>query len=120
MKVKLRAASGGAAPGGAFGGSQPVLKRSVAFKVWGDFPGAAFLASGLSGFVGRVFVPAKLAVCGTPELLTNTTLSPGLMSGDAGWNARTAVCAVLTPISTNQVVVPSAFIVLFGVRATRA
>jgi len=41
VKVKLRVASGGPAPGGALGGSSPVLKRSLALSFWGDGPGIA-------------------------------------------------------------------------------
>src|SRR5437763_10269276 len=84
VNVKLRADRGGPEPGGALGGSVPVLNRSVALRVWGEGPGLGFCASGLSGSVGTVCLPANVAVWGAPELFTNTTLSLALMLAGTG------------------------------------
>src|ERR1051326_4288406 len=112
VNVKDRAASG-TEPGGAFGGSHPVLKNAVAFSVRGDFP-VALVATELSGSWGSVVLPAKEAVWGSVELLTKTTLSPFFMFTGTGENARTAVCCVDVPISTVHVLEPSGLVFGFG------
>src|SRR5438309_2880237 len=113
-KVKLRAASGGPAPGGALGGSVPVLNRSLALSFWGDGPGAAFWAAGDSGsWIGGCWLK-KLAVWGAMELLTNVTLSPCFTAAGTGAKARMSVWGVEAPISTFHVVVPSRFLVDAG------
>src|ERR1044071_3571929 len=102
--VKLRAASGGPLPGGALGGSRPVLNRSLLLSFCGDGLGAAFCAAGSSGLViGAVWLK-NVPVCGAIELLTNVTLSPCFTAAGTGAKARMSVWGVLAPISIFQVV----------------
>ena len=112
--MKLRAASGGPEPGGALGGSVPVLNRSLALSFWGEGPGAALSAAGSSGLRIGGWVLKKLAVWGAMELLTKVTLSPCFTAAGTGAKARMSVWGVEVPIWTVHVVVPSRFFVEAG------
>src|SRR4029079_9564415 len=74
----------------------------------------AWSVRGSSGLAMGGCWPKKLAVWGEPGLLTNVTLSPGVTVAGAGSRARMSVWAVVAPIWTFHVVVPSGFLVLAG------
>src|SRR5262249_47226712 len=98
----------GPAPGGASGGSRPVLENPLASSDCGDGPGEGAPTRGSVGsWMGSAPVPKNDAVCGAPELFTNVTESPALMPAGTGAKASTSVLGVLAPISTVQVVEPS-------------
>src|SRR2546427_13050155 len=89
-KVKLRAASGGPEPGGALGGSVPVLNRSLALSFWGEGPGAALSAAGSSGLRIGGWVLKKLGGWGALEVLTTVPLSPCVHRAGTGGKASVA------------------------------